>query len=371
LFIYTLDQSISEIKNFGDKTLCMKKRSAFILLLFVIRSAFGQTQLTASQQYAPGQENLTALQEAECLFCSVYVPTIYMANSYTSYPSYTFKPGYQYTLTINGSATASGNLPSTNPPPIYFGVSLGGPVTSDQLTQTCNLFPDYSYLTDYIQLTTYNSSLGFSFNETLDFTNPLLTDIIAIGSFPNSPTASTVTLPVFTVSSPVTGLNIESYPVHGVVPPLVEQSGTDAILYVDYAGPATPTTSTITINNITVTQVQYTPLIEGAPELTISQSNPKASGIISGTPGALVSIALAVASQRNDEIATTLSITTPGVTFTNGSNSVFAWDVVNGVVKSAGSGGGSFYMPASGFVNFSANETGNGPYGFTRISVGY
>jgi len=347
----------------------MRKRNFFALLLLVVTGTRGQVQLPAVQQYAPNQESLSALEEIACGGCSVYVPSYYMGNSYQSYPSYSFQPGYQYTVTINGFATATGNLPTPATAPIYFGASLGPAATSTALS-TCAPFPNYTYLTDYDTGETYNNSAGFSFDETVVFNNPFLSNVVTIASFPNSSTPSSVSLPPFTVSATTTGLNIESYPAQGIAPALVNQSGTGAFFYQDYNGPATPTNTTFTINSITITQVQTQPLLNGVPELTLSEANPSVSGTITGTPGKLVKVSVAVTSQRdNTGIGASLTLTTAGIDFTTGSNEVFASNVVNGVIKLTGSASASFTMPASGSVSFSAEASAGSTLAFAQISV--
>jgi hypothetical protein len=300
------------------------------------------------------------------------VEAIHLGNQVLTLSNYNFLPGYIYTLTITGSGTATGNLSNPGASDIYLGVSLGEPITSSYFTQTCTPFPDYANLLSFSEAQTYSNALGFSCDAQLDLTSPFLTNVVAIGEFPNSSTASTIALKPFTVTSASTGLNIESYPVLGNEPGITDITPIEDLInnlwVVPY--PAT-TTTTLTINSVNISQTPYittTPLINGTTVVSFSESKTFATGIITAPPGSLVTVTLSAFGGKPNKttIVTNCSLTTPGVTFTTtGTNIVSA---TNGD-ELTGSTTTSFYMPSTGFVNWTGNISGENAYGSGAISV--
>ena len=307
--------------------------------------------------YTNDVEHLTTLQtiEQDC-GPAYYVPSLHYSTTPVTINSFTFVPGYEYTVQINGSASAVGDL-STPSVPIYFGISLGAlqPATNEYMA--LNPFPNPYPITDYAGSITVNGPLISPRPvSTSDMFGTWLTDIAGIGSFVNSTTnGSSSPSSQFISTSTTSTFNIEVNPVLGNNPGLIANNGCGG----NENNVVSPTTSTITINSITIVKTAIvTASINGGSSVSFSGSTEGGGGTIKDAPGATVTVTVTGSGAPGGNYTTECNLS--GVAFSTGSSSLL---VTNGSISA------TFIMPASGSVTWTGNFQETASEGGGSISV--
>src|ERR1700761_6017959 len=105
----------------------MKKNIVLTGLLSLLCIVHSQAQQYSAQSFFTNDYiTTTAAEDISCGLCGgVYEVYSLHASTAVYTSSQEFQPGYIYTLTINGSGTASGDLAAPNLKTIYYGVGLG------------------------------------------------------------------------------------------------------------------------------------------------------------------------------------------------------------------------------------------------------
>ena len=221
------------------------------------------TTLTGTTQYTNDYITMSLSEEAACHFCgSVYeVYSLHTTTSILANQSFAFQPGYSYTMQLNGSAVASGDLSGSGPSTIYYGVSLGPEATTTAASTAFPLDPSAGNLySNYAGGLAFQPPLNlWEGYGTVDLTSNFLSGVTKVASLPNSATSSNSTsTSSFTVGNSVLGFNIEPFPVVGTEPAF-QQISEDGGTNNGTINPSTAaTTTTLTVNSVIITA---TPLI--------------------------------------------------------------------------------------------------------------
>jgi len=328
-------------------------------------------QYSAQSFFTNDYINTTASEDISCGFCGGNYEVFSLHASTSVYSSnLTFQPGYVYTLNINGSGTATGDLRLPGLKLIYYGISLGYPTYTTDPATAFAAYPAAGvlkggYAGGLAFLPPFDLWQGYS---TEDLTTNFLSNVIVTGSFGNSSTTGTSSCQFVVVGNSVTGVNIEPFPVLGDEPAfqqISEDGGTGTI------NPTiSPTNTVLTINSVSVSQAPYitsSPLINGVTSKTFTSSNSFSSGILTAPPGYNVKVTVtSFGGKPNTTNATTgFVLQTPGVLFSNGQSAVI---VSNGQSLTA-STTVTFTMPSTGFVIWNGYVQTSSPYAAGTIGV--
>ncbi len=285
------------------------------------------TTLTGTTQFTNDYISMSFSEEAGCHFCgNVYeVYSLHTTTAILSNESFAFEPGYSYTIQVNGSSVASGDLSGSGPATIYYGVSLGSEATTTSAATAFPLDPSAGLLSPS---SNYAGGLAFlppldlwQGYGTVDLTSSFLSGVTEVGSLPNSATSSNSTKTAsFQVGSSVLGFNIEPFPVVGTEPSfqsISEDGGTGTI------NPTTAaTTTTLTLNSVIITA---TPLITPLVNYTCSSQTYSIPGTTAAnwtvTPAGVVSLSTtsgtSVTVTKLSEGNCILTATLPGTSISN------------------------------------------------------
>jgi len=351
----------------------MKKNLLLTLCVSAILNSHAQTlnfspALTATSYswYTNDVEHMTTLQSILNLCGPAYnVPSLHISTTPVTgiayndgTLAYNFEPGYNYTVKINGSATATGNL--SNPSvPIYFAVTLGSPQSTNNVYLALNPFPNPYPITSYAGSITVNGPLLDPRPvSTLDMYGTFLTGIVGVASIPNGTTSgfSTVT-PQFTPTSTTGTFNIEVYPTLGDQPGLNAGNGCGG----NQNNIVDATNTTLTISSIVITKTPIvTASINGGSSVFFYSTHLGDGGTITAAPGATVTVTVSAGGPPSGNYTTQCNLS--GVSFlTGGSGSTLT--VTNNSVS------GTFIMPSSGTVSWTGNFSESNSMGSGTISV--
>jgi hypothetical protein len=348
----------------------MKKHLLLIAAALTIGNSYAQVlnfnpalSATAYTWYTNDVEHMTTLQSVLNLCGPAYnVPSLHFSTTpvtniaFNDGTAYVFEPGYNYTVQIQGSATATGNL--SNPSvPIYFAVTLGPPQSTTNIYQALNPFPDPYPITSYAGSITVNGPLlDPRPTSTADMYGTFLTGILGVGSLPNSSTTSfSTTTPSFTTTSTTGVFNIEVYPTLGDQPAMNTGNGCGGV----QNNVVDPTNTTLTINSITITKTPIVvPTINGGSYVFFSSSHTGDGGTITAAPGATVTVAVSAGGPPSGSYTTQCNLS--GASFSTGGSSL---TVTNNTVTA------TFVMPASGSISWTGNYSGSNSSGSGTISV--
>jgi hypothetical protein len=307
--------------------------------------------LTGSSVYTNDQEHLSFWQtlSSGCPGSGYTVPSLHGSTQIFTNSSYTFQPGYTYTVQINGYATASGNLLFPVPSPIYWGVSTGPLATStSNVSAICGPYPSGAAYSSYIGLISVTGpDINPRATSTIDFLTPFISNTAAIGSFPISTTVSTSTSASFTVPYAETGYNIEVFPLAGQRPSqLYTENGCGG-----YSNPpVATTTTTLSMTTITITKSGITypyPTINGNTSFNFSGSVKSGSGTITANPGSTVTVIVNAGGPPPGPYTTSFYLS--GASF----NSNTSGSSPTTLTASSGSNTATFIMPVNGSVSWS------------------
>lgn len=371
----------------------MKKKSLFvgIISLFTFYSANSQLPVTLTGHSSYTNDNLspTTLQNLACYSCfyqngssGYWVPAIQLLNTNVVLASYTFVPGFNYSVTVNGYASASGNLVAPGNSPVYYGVTVGTLAsTNSNLALACQAFPNYSTLYHLTTQRGYTSPAvcNFTRNAAVDLSSFFLTGVVGIGSLPNNASPSSSTSNVFTVPSTVNGLNIELYPVLGDMAPLLkndasagtnqksEPNASGSWVFPSSAPYNVLTQSNMVITSVTVNKTAITypyPMINGSTSFYFSASVLNGSGVINATPGTTVTVRVSAGGPPSGGTYYTAFYLTGASFNSNTSGSSYTT-----LTTSGGSNTATFIMPVNGAVSWSGSFSESNTSGSGGITV--
>ena len=358
----------------------MKASNALALLLcllaFANRAVSQPTVLTysptlalnAACQATNDQEEASFTQELACHCGPGYQV---FANHYFTTPaaisSYTFQPGNNYTIQINASATATGDLKSplsSNASTVYFAVSLGTAAYTNQPSAISSI-PSFPAL-DVAGALAFVPPFPATWQGTsdIDLASTFLTGVVGYGSLPNNGVTqnSTITASFF-VYGATAGFNLEAIPIPSDLNPPVSENESGGVGTVYNTQP--PTNTTITIHSVTIVQtpiVDYIPLIDGSSSYSFYSGKQSGGGTITGTPGRTVTVSLSASGPPGAGNYSTEFNIGNGVTLSNGST---------GVSVTNGSTSVTFVMPAIGSVPWTGVFTESNSEGGGGVSVSY
>lgn len=334
--------------------------------------------LSGYSQFSNDYENMNFTEELDCGFCgtSYEVAAIHSTTTIYSITSYSFVPGYTYSIQLYGDASPSGNLNGVGGT-IYYAFSLGSPSET--------LYYNLAYGDDPVAgpLDGYAGGLDFvpPFPATWHGTsaNDLLTEFLATssltgtGSFQasTSPGNSTISASFGVGSNTYNQLNIEVFPLVGTAPTLQTISEDGGITSINPSDAAT--TTTLSINKVFITKTPLPSKINGQNYFefnsTGANSTVYGSGTITGTPGATVTMQVSNSLEPPGTYYTTVTIgqNGSGVTFltntsSGGSNTIFA-------SNSSNPNTGTFIIPASGSVAWTGSFQSSTVQGNSSINV--
>jgi hypothetical protein len=371
----------------------MKKKSLLIGIISILTYYSANSQLpvtlTGSSFYTNDNGSPTTLQNLACHSCfyingsaGYFVPAIQLLNTNVVLASYTFVPGFNYSVTVNATASASGNLTAPANSPVYYGVTVGTPAsTNNNLALACQAFPNYPTLYNFTAQRGYTSPAicNFTRNDKVDLSSFFLTGVVGIGSLPDNGSPSASTTNVFTVPNPVNGLNIELYPVLGDMPPLLkndasagnnqktEPNATGSWVFPSSSPYNMPTLSYMVITSVTVNKTAITypyPTINGNTSFYFSAATLNGNGVINATPGTTVTVRVSAGGPPTGGTYST-AFYLSGASF----NSNTSGSSYTTLTASGGSNTGTFIMPVNGAVNWSGNFSESNSSGSGGITV--
>jgi hypothetical protein len=334
--------------------------------------------LSGYTQFSNDNENMSFSEEVDCAFCgtSYEVAALHSTTTIYSITSYSFVPGYTYTIQLNGDASPSGNLNGVGGP-IYYAFSLGSPSETLYYNLAYGDDPVAGALDAYAGLVVFVPPFPATWTGTT--ANDLLTEFLATssltgtGSFQEStsPGNSTTSASIGVGPNTYNQLNIEVFPLLAAGP-TTESIGEDGGV-TTINPPYAATTTTLSINKVIITKTPLPSKINGQTYFgfnsTGANSTVYGSGTITGTPGATVTMQVSNSLEPPGTYYTTVTIgeNGSGVTFltntsSGGSNAIFA-------SNSSNPNTGTFIMPASGSVNWTGYFQSSTAQGNSSINV--